>query len=66
MADSGDGVVANGQRLLARSIILPFASAPAPSLGYPLWILILCTLGALVLQITVLDRVAVQVERSTP
>jgi len=60
MTDAGNGVVAHAQLLMARAATGP-RSTVEPALGYPLVMLVLFTLGALVLQLTYVDRIAVRV-----
>jgi hypothetical protein len=62
MMDGGQGVVPNAQLILARPSL--GIVEPEPSIGYPLWILVLLTLGLLVMQLGYLDRVAVRTGRT--
>ncbi|MBX6723831.1 MAG: hypothetical protein IRY92_11460 [Dactylosporangium sp.] len=60
MTDGGHGIVAHAQLLMARAATDPRAPVD-PALGYPLVMLVLVTLGALVLQVAYLDRIAVRI-----
>ncbi|MFS8478172.1 MAG: hypothetical protein FWJ93_04230 [Micromonosporaceae bacterium] len=60
MADAGNGVVAHAQLLMARKAAHGLSTVE-PALGYPLVMLVLFTVGALVLQLTYLDRIAVRI-----
>jgi hypothetical protein len=64
LADHDQGVVPNAQLLVRRSATIPVGvDADVAALGYPLALLVLFTLGALVLQWAYLDRVAIRTGR---
>jgi hypothetical protein len=62
MMDGGQGVVPNAQLILIRPS--PGLAEPEAGIGYPLWILLMLTLGLLVMQLGYLDRVAVRTGRT--
>jgi hypothetical protein len=59
LMDMGEGVVAHGQLVLAReNVLTPIGGGtPDVALGYPLWLLVPFTVGALALQWGYLDRI---------
>jgi len=63
MFDQDQGLLPNGQLLAARLILPGLLSPNAASWGYPLWLLVLFTLGALAFGLAYLDRISARVGR---
>jgi hypothetical protein len=63
LADHGTGALGNGPLLADHTSRLTYAQHANVSAAYPFFMLVLLTLGALVLQLAYLDRVAVRAGR---
>ena len=64
VADRGQGMIANGQVLAARTVLPGMLEADVVRLGYPLALLVLFTVGAIAFQVAYLDRLAARVGRA--
>jgi hypothetical protein len=64
VAEWGQGVIANGQVLAARTVLPGIFQADVVRLGYPLALLVLFTLGAIAFQLVYLDRLTARVGRA--